>query len=66
MTTDDIKYALVSNHLNSTLIDAKYSKHIKDAPTNLIGQYLDMSQQLKYKYIISTLRGFVKNFLRRT
>jgi len=53
MTTDDIKYALVYQHLNSTIVNAKYSKHIKDAPSHLIGQYLDMSQQLKYKYIIS-------------
>ncbi|KAL7542718.1 hypothetical protein ACHAXR_012017 [Thalassiosira sp. AJA248-18] len=51
--TNDIKYALVSKHLNSTLVDAMFSKHTKDAPTQMIGNYLDVKDQLTYKYIIS-------------
>ena len=46
--TNDIKYALVSKHLNSTLVDAKFSKHTKDAPHHMIGSYLDVKDQLVY------------------
>ena len=49
----DMKYALVSKHLNSTLVDAKFSKNCDDAPVQMIGSYLDMKEQLKYRYIIS-------------
>jgi hypothetical protein len=51
--TNDIKFALVSRHVNSTIVDAKFSKHTKGAPYHMIGSYLDMKEQLKYKYIIS-------------
>mmetsp|Transcript_16468 Transcript_16468/g.39420 ORF Transcript_16468/g.39420 Transcript_16468/m.39420 type:complete len:893 (-) Transcript_16468:105-2783(-) len=51
--TNDIKYALVSTHLNSTLIDAKFSKHTKEAPRHMIGSYMEVKDQLVYKYIIS-------------
>ena len=51
--TNDIKYALVSKHLNSTLVNARFSKHTKDAPAEMIGSYMDGKDQLKYKYIIS-------------
>lgn len=48
-----MKYALVSNHLNSTVVDAKFSKSTEHAPHNMIGQYMDMKAQLQHKYIIS-------------
>lgn len=51
--TNDIKFALVSRHVNSTTVDAKFSKHTKGAPPHMIGSYLDVKEQLKYKYIIS-------------
>mmetsp|Transcript_14979 Transcript_14979/g.32480 ORF Transcript_14979/g.32480 Transcript_14979/m.32480 type:complete len:921 (-) Transcript_14979:196-2958(-) len=51
--TNDIKYALVSKHLNSALVDAKFSKHTKDAPRQMIGSYMGMKDQLTYKYLIS-------------
>lgn len=49
----DMKYALVSKHLNSSLVDAKFSKNNDGAPLEMIGSYLDMTDQLHYKYIIS-------------
>lgn len=49
----DMKFALVSKHLNSSLVDAKFSKHNDDAPVDMVGSYMDMKEQLKYKYIIS-------------
>ena len=52
-SSSDMKYALVSKHLDSTLVDAKFSKHNDDAPADMIGSYIDMKEQLKYKYIIS-------------
>ena len=51
--TNDIKFALVSRHINSTAVDAKFSKHTKGAPPHMIGSYMDVKEQLKYKYIIS-------------
>eukprot|EP01082_Thalassiosira_pseudonana_P009064 g8050.t1 g8050 contig27:73342-76182(-) len=51
--THDIKYALVSKHLNSSLVDAKFSRHADSAPPLMAGSYLDMKDQLRYKYIIS-------------
>jgi hypothetical protein len=51
--TNDIKFSLVSRHLNSTMVDAKFSKHTKSAPQDMIGSYMDVQEQLKYKYIIS-------------
>ena len=51
--TDNIKYALVSKHLNSSLVDAKFSKHTKDSPRDMIDSYMDIKDQLAYKYIIS-------------
>lgn len=51
--THDIKYALVSKHLNSSLVDAKFSRHANSAPPLMAGSYLDMKDQLRYKYIIS-------------
>jgi hypothetical protein len=51
--SSDMKYALVSKHLNSSLIDAKFSKHHEDAPAEMIGSHLAMKEQLKYRYIIS-------------
>eukprot|EP00986_Skeletonema_menzelii_P017357 scaffold19153_cov80-Skeletonema_menzelii.AAC.12 len=51
--TNDVKFALVSRHVNSTTVDAKFSKHTKGAPPHMIGSYLDVKEQLKYKYIIS-------------
>lgn len=52
-SSTDMKYALVSTHLNSTFVDAKFSKHNDDAPIDMIGSYMDMKDQLKYRYIIS-------------
>jgi hypothetical protein len=52
-TNDDIKFALVSNHLNSTLVNAKFSKIAKGAPKHMMGSYMEMKNQLNYKYIIS-------------
>ncbi|KAL3802768.1 LOW QUALITY PROTEIN: hypothetical protein HJC23_007545, partial [Cyclotella cryptica] len=49
----DMKYALVSTHLNSSLVDAKFSKHNDDAPEVMTAPYMDMKEQLKYRYIIS-------------
>ncbi|KAL7457630.1 hypothetical protein ACHAWC_009225 [Mediolabrus comicus] len=51
--TNDIKFSLVSRHLNSTIVDVKFSKHTKGAPQDMIGSYMDVEEQLKYKYIIS-------------
>eukprot|EP00956_Cyclotella_meneghiniana_P036342 scaffold124319_cov85-Cyclotella_meneghiniana.AAC.4 len=51
--SNDMKYALVSQHLNSLLVNAKFSKHNDDAPGDMVGSYLDMKEQLKYRYIIS-------------
>jgi hypothetical protein len=50
---DDIKFALVSKHLDSTLVNAKFSKVAKGAPKHMMGSYMDMKNQLAYKYIIS-------------
>lgn len=52
-TNDHIKYALVSKHLNSTVVDARFSKSVEHAPKVMIGQYMDMKAQLAYKYVIS-------------
>ena len=52
-TNDYMKYALVSKHLNSTIVDAKFSKSTEHAPKEMIGLYMDMKAQLAYKYIIS-------------
>ncbi|KAL7554717.1 hypothetical protein ACHAWF_018240 [Thalassiosira exigua] len=49
----DIQYALVSKHVNSALVDAKFSTHAKQAPPDMVGSYLDVKDQLAYKYIIS-------------
>ena len=51
--TNDMKFALVSRYVNSTIVDAKFSKHTKGAPPSMIGSYMDMKEQLHYKYIIS-------------
>lgn len=51
--SNDIKFALVSRHVNSTIVDAKFSKHTKGAPPHMIGSYLDAKAQMKYKYVIS-------------
>ncbi len=51
--TNDIKFALVSRHVNSTIVDAKFSKHTKGAPHHMIGSYMDLKEQLKFRYIIS-------------
>ena len=49
----DMKYALVSKYLNSSSVDAKFSKHNDGAPVNMVGSYMDIKKQLKYRYIIS-------------
>jgi hypothetical protein len=49
----DMKYAFVSTYLNSSLVDAKFSKHNEDVPEDMIAPYMDMKKQLKYRYIIS-------------
>ena len=51
--TNDIKFALVSKHLNSTTVDAKFSKNAKGAPRHFVGSYMSMKDQLAHKYIIS-------------
>jgi hypothetical protein len=51
--TNDIKFSLVSMHFNSTIVDAKFSKRTKGVPVQMTGAYLDLKDQLKYKYIIS-------------
>lgn len=51
--SNDMKYALVSKHLNSSMVDAKFSKHNNDAPRGMVQSYLGMRDQLKYRYIIS-------------
>lgn len=51
--TNDMKFALVSKHLNSSLVDAKFSKHAKDAPRHMVASYMGIKEQLAYKYIIS-------------
>ena len=51
--TNDIKFALVSKHVNSTTVDAKFSKNTKGAPRHFVGSYMSMKDQLAYKYIIS-------------
>lgn len=50
---DSMKHALVSKHLNSTVVDAKFSKSTEHTPKEMIGQYMDIKAQLAYKYIIS-------------
>jgi hypothetical protein len=52
-SSSDMKYELVSKHLNSSWVDAKFSKQNEEAPAEMIGSYLDMKEQLKYRYIIS-------------
>ena len=52
-TSADIKYALVFKHPNSPLVDAKFSKHNTDAPSSMTVSYMDMKEQLQYRYIIS-------------
>lgn len=49
----DMKYALVSAHLNSSLVDAKFSKQNDDVPEDMTAPFMDMKEQLKYRYIIS-------------
>jgi len=56
--TNDIKYALVSKYLNSTVVDAKYSKHVEKGldlgmDPNMVGSYMEIEEQLSYKYVIS-------------
>ncbi|NCF92819.1 MAG: hypothetical protein GWQ05_17970, partial [Verrucomicrobiaceae bacterium] len=51
--TADVKYALVSNHLNSTLVDAMFSKHTEGASSDMVGSYMGVKEQLAHKYIIS-------------
>ena len=53
LNTNDMKFALVSKHLNSSLVDAKFAKHTKDAPHHMVAQIMDIKEQLAYKYIIS-------------
>ncbi|KAL3815510.1 hypothetical protein ACHAXA_006207 [Cyclostephanos tholiformis] len=52
-TNDEIKFALVSKHLHSSLVNAKFSELSKGAPKRMLGSYMDMKNQLTYKYIIS-------------
>jgi len=41
-------YAIVLQHLNSSLMNAKFSKHNDDATEDVAGSYLDMREQIKY------------------
>ena len=52
------RYALVSKHLNSSMVDAKFSKHVEKGlelgmDPRMAGSYMDVKEQLTYKYVIS-------------
>lgn len=49
----DASTHLVSKHHNSTLVDSKFSKNTIGVSRHLVGSYMDMRDQLTYKYIIS-------------
>lgn len=51
--TRHIAYSLVSKYVNSTLVNAKFSKHTTGAPHDMVGEYKTMKEQLIYKYIVS-------------
>ena len=55
------KYELVSKHVDSDLVDAKFAKRTnkrgrgktKEVDQNLMGPFISQEEQLKYKYLIS-------------
>lgn len=58
LASKSIRYALVSKYLNSTVVDAKYSKHVDKGldlgmDPNMAGSYMELEEQLSYKYVIS-------------
>ena len=48
-----MKNALVFQHLDSEVVDAKFSKGTEGLPSGGSGSYMSMKDQLKHKYLIS-------------
>ena len=49
----EMKNALVFQHLESKIVDAKFSKGTEGLPSGSSGSYVSMKDQLKCKYLIS-------------
>lgn len=49
----EMKNALVFRHLESEIVDAKFSKCTEGLPSGCCGSYMSMKDQLKHKYLIS-------------